>query len=93
MMVGLRMSCIVTWKLVSMLSDNNAFQFQFGSSTHEAGKNCIRWWQLMDLVMMKFLFLIVLHCTLLNSTHSLNQGRWLCAAVFSVFIYLHLFLL
>ena len=29
----------------------------------------------------------VLHYTLLNSADSLNQGRWLCAAVFSV-IYL-----
>lgn len=88
MMVGLRIHVQWLGKLVSMISDSNVYQFQFGSSNHEAGKNLIS-----DLVMMKFSFLMCYNAhywILLTALISVGG----CVLLLFLFpIYLHLLLL
>lgn len=88
MMVGLRIHVQWLGKLVSMISDSSVYQFQYGSSNHEAGKNLIT-----DLVMMKFSFLMCYneHYWILL-TALISVGGYVLLLFLSP-IYLHLLLL
>ena len=58
MVVEYRISCTMIGKLVSTLLDDNVLEIWIWKKQSWSWKKCTRWWQLTDLVMMKFLVLI-----------------------------------